>query len=289
MVPAAFVALDRIPLTTGGKVDRAALPAPAPPDPAGPRAAPREGAEAVLAGVWADVLGVAEVGLDDNFFELGGDSILSIQVVSRARAAGLALAARDVFVYQTIAELSAAGRLEPARADAPAAARTDPGGPAPLGPIQRWFTQEWPGDRDRFTMSMAVDADPRVTPAVLRPALAAVIARHEALRMRFTCRDDGQWAQEPAPAQTADVLTARDLSAVPAGRRAAAMHEAAVSAQASLDITSGPLLRAVLFGFGGEDEAGEKARPATPACRSCSWPCTTWSPTASRGASCSLT
>src|SRR5439155_13942464 len=107
MVPQAFVVLDAFPLSPNGKLDRKALPAP---DPSALAAvgyvAPRTDAERVLAGIWAEVLGVAQVGVEDNFFELGGDSILSIQVVSRARQAGLGLTSKDIFLYQSIAELA---------------------------------------------------------------------------------------------------------------------------------------------------------------------------------------
>ena len=95
MVPAVFVLLDALPLSRNGKVDRGALPAPSPAtDTAAGYVPPRTGTEQTLATIWADVLGVDQVGIHDNFFELGGDSILSIQVVSRARHEGLALMPR---------------------------------------------------------------------------------------------------------------------------------------------------------------------------------------------------
>src|SRR5947207_14811455 len=97
MVPAAFVALDAWPLSPNGKLDRRALPAPDFAAVTG-SLAPRTDTERLLAGVWADVLGVEPVGVEDNFFELGGDSILSIQVVSRARQVGLHLTSRDLFL-----------------------------------------------------------------------------------------------------------------------------------------------------------------------------------------------
>src|SRR5207302_11293695 len=107
MVPQAFVTLDELPLTPNGKVNRKALPAP---DLSALAAvgyvAPRTDAERALAGIWAEVLGVAQVGVEDNFFELGGDSILGIRMVSRARQAGLSLMPRDLFLHQTIAKLA---------------------------------------------------------------------------------------------------------------------------------------------------------------------------------------
>jgi amino acid adenylation domain-containing protein len=107
MVPSAFVALDEIPLTPNGKVDRPRLPAP---DAAGGIAdayeAPRNRVEQVLAELWATVLRVERVGIHDNFFGLGGDSILSIQIIARAAEQGIKVLPRQMFTHQTIAELA---------------------------------------------------------------------------------------------------------------------------------------------------------------------------------------
>ena len=106
MVPSAIVVLERLPLTPNGKLDRRALPAPEL-TPAAVRRAPRTPQEAMLCALFAEVLGVERVGIDDNFFELGGDSIVSIQLVSRARRAGLSITPRAVFQHQTVAALAA--------------------------------------------------------------------------------------------------------------------------------------------------------------------------------------
>ncbi|HEV2756650.1 MAG TPA: amino acid adenylation domain-containing protein, partial [Actinomycetota bacterium] len=108
MVPAHFVVLDELPLTPNGKLDRAALPAPeGRPELGVAYAAARTPAEEVLAAIWCEVLGLERVGIHDNFFELGGDSILSIQIVARANAAGLGLTPRLLFQHQTVAALAA--------------------------------------------------------------------------------------------------------------------------------------------------------------------------------------
>jgi amino acid adenylation domain-containing protein/non-ribosomal peptide synthase protein (TIGR01720 family) len=249
MVPSAFVVLDRLPLTVSGKVDRRALPAPEVRDASKAYLAPRTAVEAELAGIWAQLLGANRVGVEDNFFELGGDSILSIQVVSRARQAGLALTPKDIFVHQTIAELAAAGVLELAASPPAAAGQDEPAGPAPLGPIQRWFTQTMTGDLNRFTMSVLAGLGADADAGALARALDAVVAHHHALRMRFR-RDAGQWTQDVAPAETTAVLDHRDLSGLDPAAQEAAMEQAAAAAQASLDIWAGPLLRAVLFTLG---------------------------------------
>ena len=105
MVPAAVVVLEALPLTANGKLDTRALPAPEYTD--GDRyRAPANAIEEILAGIYAQVLGLERVGVDDSFFDLGGDSILSMQVVARARAAGLLCRPRDIFVEQTVARLA---------------------------------------------------------------------------------------------------------------------------------------------------------------------------------------
>ncbi|MFE3648649.1 amino acid adenylation domain-containing protein [Streptomyces sp. NPDC059152] len=106
MVPSRFVALDALPLTANGKIDRRALPDPEPPAGGSAYAAPRNAVEETLAAVWAEVLDVERVGVHDNFFTLGGDSIAGLQAAVRARKAGLRLASKDLFRLQTIAALS---------------------------------------------------------------------------------------------------------------------------------------------------------------------------------------
>ena len=104
MVPAQIVVLDEFPLTSSGKIDRKALPAPV--FAATPFRAPQTQTEEIVAGIYAQVLGLERVGVDDSFFDLGGDSILSMQVVARARAAGVLCRPRDIFVEQTVAGLA---------------------------------------------------------------------------------------------------------------------------------------------------------------------------------------
>ncbi len=108
MVPSAFVVLDGLPLTPNGKVDRKALPAPdgSRPELGQEFVAPRTPTEELLAGIWCEVLGVDRVGVHDDFFALGGDSILSIQVISRARNAGVEIDPGDFFQYPVVAELA---------------------------------------------------------------------------------------------------------------------------------------------------------------------------------------
>ncbi|HEX5081516.1 MAG TPA: condensation domain-containing protein, partial [Blastocatellia bacterium] len=109
MTPAAFMVLDRMPLTPNGKVDRKALPVPdhSRPELQTPHVAPRNAIEESLARLWSQTLGIEQIGVFDNFFELGGDSILSLQVAARAKQEGLRLRPEHIFTRQTIADLAA--------------------------------------------------------------------------------------------------------------------------------------------------------------------------------------
>ncbi|MDT8913027.1 non-ribosomal peptide synthase/polyketide synthase [Amycolatopsis sp. PS_44_ISF1] len=245
LVPSAFVVLDRLPLAGSGKIDHRALPAPGPRPTAGTVVVPpRTATERLLAEIWAEVLGAGPVGAEDNFFALGGDSILSIQVVSLARRHGLRLRSQDIFRHQNIAELARV-----AEAGAPAPARPEPTGPAPLTPIQRWFLETEPAGRDHFTMSTAAELDPGTDPEILAAALAAVFERHAVLRTRFT-REGGQWCQEPGRAEAPE-LRGVDLSELDSEvDGAAAVRAAAVEARGGLRVDGGPLVAAVLFTSG---------------------------------------
>ncbi|MGW9617937.1 amino acid adenylation domain-containing protein, partial [Streptomyces diastaticus] len=206
MVPSAFVALERLPLNAHGKTDRAALPAPPAADCA--YTAPRPGPETVLADVWAEVLGVERVGAHDNFFDLGGDSILSIQVVAKARRAGLDLSSRDVFARQTVAALAAvAGASGADAATRVAAEQSTVTGPVGTTPIREWFFAHHPVAPDHFAMSMAFELRAGTGLGHLRSAVGAVLAHHDALRTVFT-------APGPDTAATATILPDADLDAV---------------------------------------------------------------------------
>ncbi|MFI8858083.1 non-ribosomal peptide synthase/polyketide synthase [Streptomyces prasinus] len=246
MVPAAYVPLARIPRTSGGKTDRRALPAPpAQPDPATTYVAPRPGTEETLAAIWADVLRTERVGARDNFFALGGDSILSIQIVSRARRAGLALTTKDVFRHQTVAELAL--RVTEA---APAAADAAPPAEAPLTPIQHWYLDgRRPGDPLRFTMSQRVELAPGTDLSALRPAVDALVRHHPALRTRFRRTDDG-WHQEVLPDAPEGVLTHHDATGLDGPALEAETGRVADAARDSLDPAEGRVARVLLLDRG---------------------------------------
>jgi amino acid adenylation domain-containing protein/non-ribosomal peptide synthase protein (TIGR01720 family) len=246
MVPAAFVSLETLPLTPNGKLDRRALPAPS--YEAAEFVAPRTAVEATLARIWAEVLRVERVGVEENFFALGGDSILSIQVVSRARRAGVELSPRQVFEHMTIAALAAvAGQAAEGSAEQ---GRVE-GGVA-LTPIQAWFFEQGHPVPWHHNQAALLAVDPAVDDGALEAALAAVLEHHDALRLRFR-RTDAGWEQWHA-AEVGISLERVDLSAMDEAAQDRAQEEAATARQASLDLEQGPVGRAVLF------DRGERGR-----------------------------
>ncbi|MCP2256429.1 non-ribosomal peptide synthase domain TIGR01720/amino acid adenylation domain-containing protein [Streptoalloteichus tenebrarius] len=228
MVPSAFVTLAAFPLTSNEKIDYRALPEPRRTAPSGAaHVEPTTPVERELARIWAEALGVDRVGVDENFFTLGGDSILAIQVVSRARRAGLRLTSKDLFRWQTVASL--APHVVADQDGTRSAERVT--GPAPLTPIQRHLFAEF--DRpELFDQYVTADLAPDVDETALRTALRALTDQHDALRSRYT-RHEGEWSQEIVAVEDGELLRVAD-------------SEDDAVALSEVDIHSGPLLRAVL-------------------------------------------
>ncbi|HVR99263.1 MAG TPA: amino acid adenylation domain-containing protein [Thermoanaerobaculia bacterium] len=242
MLPAAVVALRSLPLTANGKVDRRALPEPEQVSEMSLYVAPRTPAEAELARIWQEILGFERVGIHDNFFDLGGDSILSIQIISRAHRAGLHLTPKQIFQHQTIADLAAVAVSAPA-----AAARTAGSGPVVLTPIQRWFFALGLPAPHHFNQAILLMARETLDPARLEAALVFLLREHEALSFRFLPESAG-WRQLAGGAAGAAPAWLRvDLGALPRERRSESLSVVAAQLQGSLDLTLGPLLRVAWF------------------------------------------
>ncbi|MGI5506273.1 amino acid adenylation domain-containing protein [Lentzea sp. CA-135723] len=232
MVPSAIAVLDAFPLTARDKVDVKALPDVADQQAAADHVAPAGPVETALAEIWSELTGVELVGVHDNFFALGGDSIVALQVAAKARRAGLVVRSRDLFRWQTIAELGRHVETEESTEDSPAA-----DGPAPLSPVQELLFERFttPGD---FSQYVVADLAEDVDTAALAAAVHALVDHHEALRLRFT-RGDGRLVQVLADAGAAPAALP-----VLAGEAA----EAAARISATTDLANGPLFRAALLG-----------------------------------------
>ena len=230
MVPVAVVVLDALPLTPNNKLDTRALPAPEYQDVDRYRA-PADAVEELLAGIYAQVLGLERVGVDDSFFELGGDSILSMQVVARARAAGVMCRPRDIFVEQTVARLARVARV----IDGQDAVVDEGVGPVVATPIMRWL-HNVDGPVEQFNQTVVVQAPAGVTQADVVMVLQALLDRHAMLRLRVD--DDGGWSlQVPEPGSVAagDCLHTIDVLS----------DDALVAARSRLNLAAGVMLSAL--------------------------------------------
>ncbi|MGO3986802.1 amino acid adenylation domain-containing protein [Pseudomonas sp. SAS7] len=242
MVPAQMLLLERLPLTANGKLDKRALPVPG----AVSRGyvAPEGEIEEKLAAVWADVLKLEQVGSSDNFFELGGDSILSLQIIARAKRQGIKITPKQLFEQQTIAQLAQVAKRIEAKQPVAAAAAVDTAinGEAALLPAQLRFFEMDIAQPAHWNQSVLLKpADPVQVPQ-LEAALRAVVEHHDALRLRFI-QDNRKWQARFQPLDNAPLVRQHTLASL--GELDAAGNDV----QASLNLEHGPLLRAELFDF----------------------------------------
>ncbi|MDE1165517.1 MAG: amino acid adenylation domain-containing protein [Pseudomonas sp.] len=244
MVPAHLVFVAAWPLTANGKLDRKALPAP---DSAILRqayVAPRTALEQRIAAIWADVLKLDDVGLTDNFFELGGDSIISIQVVSRARQAGIRFTPKELFQHQTVqglASVAKQGELGGLQIDQGPVA-----GQALLLPIHQYFFDEPNPQRHHFNQALLLKPGQALQAQPLEQALQALISHHDALRLSFAQPSGERWVgRYRSLAEQRQAWQQRPFFECVAVADTPALEALCEEAQRSLDLEHGPLLRAV--------------------------------------------
>ncbi|MGW6209867.1 condensation domain-containing protein, partial [Streptomyces sp. NPDC055089] len=204
----------------------------------------RTDTERTLASIWSDILGIDTIGIHDNFFELGGDSIISIQMVARAKKFGLHLTPRMIFKHQTIVEIAV-------HAGATTLVDAEQGrvvGDVPLTPIQHWFFEKELPAFDHFNQAELLVTD-ALDPDVLRLALTDLVEHHDALRLRCESGEDGwrQFLDEPVDTGILDV---HDLSDIAADALNSVSLGIAEETQRGLDLAKGPLIRCALLELG---------------------------------------
>ncbi|MGV9287535.1 amino acid adenylation domain-containing protein [Streptomyces sp. NPDC003719] len=273
MVPALVMTVEAFPLTPNGKVDRRALPEPRF-EAAGAYRAPSTERERILHDVFAEVLGRERIGVDDSFFDLGGDSITAMQLAARAHRAGLAVNARDVFVHRTVAALAeAAGDAGPepdapavpagppitlteaelAELDAPGRPYTEALPPTPLQQGMHFHAMLAADGVDVYTAQAPVRLTGTLSPAVLRTACDAVLARHTALRVSFRLLGSGRLVQlvhEDVRTPWREI----DLGGMDEEKRRTRVAELLADERTlRFDLDEPPLLRVTLVRFADDD------------------------------------
>jgi aryl carrier-like protein len=191
------------------------------------------------------LLGIDEIGVNDNFFELGGDSILVIQVVARARQAGLRITPKDLFQHQTVAELAAVageGMIVMSEQDLVT-------GPVMLTPIQHRFFELGLKKINHFNQAYLLESGKELSAEILDQVVSKLVQHHDALRMRYH-HEAGSWQQTNSADSGADVFSVIDLSAVNKSQQAKVMEKASEQLQRSLHLETGPIMRATLFDKG---------------------------------------
>ncbi|MCC5621223.1 non-ribosomal peptide synthetase [Nostoc sp. CHAB 5715] len=247
MVPAAFVKLEALPLTPNGKVDRKALPLP---DKICPElednfVEPQTTVEKQLAAIWAEVLGIENIGVNDNFFRLGGDSILSLQVIFKANQVGFNLTSKQLFQHQTIAQLAAiAGTTRKIQAEQMAVT-----GLLELIPIQHWFFEQKQPEPHHWNQAVFLESKQKIDPVILEEVVESLQKHHDVLRLRFIQKEFSTQALIVSP-DDAIPLVCFDFSALPEDKHKAAIEAVANKLQASLNLSQGPLFRVALFNLG---------------------------------------
>ncbi|MGG2065340.1 non-ribosomal peptide synthase/polyketide synthase [Bacillus sp. S14(2024)] len=246
MIPSYFVEMEDLPLTINGKVDRKSLPIP---DYQGTKegyVAPRNEREHMLSIIWERVLGSKRIGIHDNFFEIGGDSILSIQIVSRAKQAGLQLTPKQIFEHQTIAGLAQVVKEEQG-------IQAEQGiitGDTILTPIQqRFFAQNHPNPH-HWNQSMFFRTKEKLDIVSLEKSVRNLLLHHDVLRLRYERLPDGAWKQWNEGIEEQLMLTVISLDEVSEDDWHQVIQKEINIAQGSLNLHDGPLMRMVYFDEG---------------------------------------
>jgi amino acid adenylation domain-containing protein/non-ribosomal peptide synthase protein (TIGR01720 family) len=252
MVPACFIVLERIPLTSNGKLDRKMLPEPdhSRPELENVFRAPKTEIEKALAEIWNELLQLDEVGVDDNFFELGGDSILVIQVIARANEKGMSLSPRQFFENPTIGGL--AGVINKGETE-----QADQGvleGYIPLTPIQQWFFEQDLPNPNFWNQSVLLEVLVPLDPITLKNMVTKLLEQHDALRMKYEFRE-GVWEQYYERLNGDAAISWKNFSTYPDDEVMEAMIDDIQKQQEGLDIVNGPVLRVAYYDLG-NDQTG---------------------------------
>ncbi|MBV6623050.1 MAG: amino acid adenylation domain-containing protein [Rivularia sp. (in: Bacteria)] len=247
MVPSAFVILDALPTTPNGKLDRRSLPIPENNklETAENFVTAQNPLQSQLLQIWTEVLGTENIGIYDNFFDLGGDSILSIQVVAKANQKGLQLTPKQLFQYQTVAELATVIGTNPLIKSEQDLVT----GSLPLTPIQQWFFQENFSQPHHYNQANLLRIKSAINPELLQQVVQKLVWHHDALRIKFTKTDSGWQQVNVGDDVTVEVIQC-DLSELSEIEQQSQIKTISEKLQASLYLNQPPLMKVALFNLG---------------------------------------
>ena len=252
MVPSLFVQVDTFPLLPNGKININALQEPESADIAITTnyVAPRNQTETILTQIWQDVLKVSHVGINHDFFELGGDSIVSLQIIAKARAFGIHFSPADIFKYSSIAQLTPHIQHRGTEESGNILLTS---GEVPLTPIQQWFFQQPLVHPEQSNQAILLDLKSEIAPGSLPGILEQITASHEVFRLRFRQHPDG-WKQYLTKDGQTIAFDTVDLSKINNAELEQEIAAIANQFHGQLDLEHGPLARAVYFQTGEDSQ-----------------------------------
>ena len=257
MLPSFFVYLDKVPLTSNGKVDRKTLPAPdlSLRSIGEEYVAPQTSLEKELSSIWSEVLEIKKIGIHDNFLRIGGDSIISLLLVAKARHRGIYFNVKDVFNYPTIEGLCSIAQTQQdiltLKPD-----QNPVNGSVDFTPIQSWFFDRNLQNKNHYNQATLLTTRSPLNPDFLNQALNLLISHHDALHFKYSKHNSQTWKQEGLKESSSlsnsdsSLLTVIDLSQTPDTNLPFDIERESSLIQQSLDIENGPVIRVVLFDCG---------------------------------------
>ncbi|GAA4279088.1 non-ribosomal peptide synthetase/type I polyketide synthase [Aquimarina mytili] len=239
MIPAYYVRMDQLPLTSNGKLNRKALPLPSLTE-QNNYVGPETETEKVLTEIWGKVLGTPNIGVTDNFFLVGGDSIKSIQISSRLRSLGYEVSVKDILINKDIRSLATKLRKTLKQSD-----QSQVEGKAILSPIQKWFFENNLTEKHHFNQSVLLDFPDSITEDTVRSIFEKIQEHHDALRTVYKENAEGPSSyylgidESPVSLHVFDLRGAKDASTM--------LLSESKKIQSGINIQTGPLMHLGLF------------------------------------------
>ena len=244
MIPSRFVQIEEFPTLPNGKIDPKALKLTSQQknfEIEDEKALAKNDTEKQLLKIWEDVLGFQSIRRNDNFFEIGGDSILSIQIVSKARKEGIFLAPNQMFEHQTIAELALFAKTENKTLDEEIIV-----GNVPMLPIQHWFFEEHKNAANHWNQAIIFDVPENLDSDIMQKSVECLVEYHPALRLHFE-QTEGEWLASVCHIEDVEAFAIVDLTNVEKDKINSEIQVKSNHLQSNLDLSKSTLIQVVLF------------------------------------------